>query len=159
MMEPKLCGKCLTQNAEHKSYLCMACHEEALAKYNVARANFAAKNLARKKLSADRNARRIELGIDGFRKRGAPELSLRNAAHAFTRAAVINGFLVDPKSCKCVDCGKQAECYDHRDYSKPMIVDPVCRPCNNSRGRGFMPPIVTFERQSLPRRRDWSIGA
>lgn len=37
---------------------------------------------------------------------------------------------------KCVDCGKPAKQYDHRDYSKPLDVDPVCRGCNVKRGEG-----------------------
>lgn len=34
----------------------------------------------------------------------------------------------------CVDCGKPAHDYDHRDYNKPLDVDPVCRGCNIRRG-------------------------
>lgn len=34
----------------------------------------------------------------------------------------------------CVDCGKPACDYDHRDYSKPLQVEPVCRSCNLLRG-------------------------
>ena len=34
----------------------------------------------------------------------------------------------------CVDCGKRAEHYDHRDYTKPLEVEPVCRSCNKLRG-------------------------
>lgn len=34
----------------------------------------------------------------------------------------------------CVDCGKPAKCYDHRDYLKPLDVEPVCISCNKLRG-------------------------
>lgn len=34
----------------------------------------------------------------------------------------------------CSDCGKPATCYDHRDYNKPLEVDPVCSSCNRKRG-------------------------
>lgn len=34
----------------------------------------------------------------------------------------------------CVDCGKPATCYDHRDYQRPDEVEPVCRACNARRG-------------------------
>lgn len=34
----------------------------------------------------------------------------------------------------CVDCGIPATEYDHRDYTKPRDVEPVCRPCNHKRG-------------------------
>lgn len=35
---------------------------------------------------------------------------------------------------KCVDCGKTATDYDHRDYNRPLKVVPVCRSCNYKRG-------------------------
>lgn len=34
------------------------------------------------------------------------------------------------ESVPCVDCGNRAACYDHRDYAKPVDVEPVCRSCN-----------------------------
>lgn len=34
----------------------------------------------------------------------------------------------------CVDCGKRAFHYDHRYYSRPLDVVPVCRVCNIRRG-------------------------
>lgn len=35
----------------------------------------------------------------------------------------------------CVDCKrKPAAVYDHRDYSKPLEVEPVCHWCNGRRG-------------------------
>ncbi len=37
-------------------------------------------------------------------------------------------------SVACVDCGAAADRYDHRDYSKPLDVVPVCRGCNKRRG-------------------------
>jgi hypothetical protein len=35
---------------------------------------------------------------------------------------------------KCRDCGKQAVCYDHRSYAKPLEAEPVCKSCNGLRG-------------------------
>ena len=37
-------------------------------------------------------------------------------------------------SISCLDCGSPATCYDHRDYAKPLDVDPVCHGCNLRRG-------------------------
>ena len=34
----------------------------------------------------------------------------------------------------CVDCGQRAFHYDHRYYSRPLDVVPVCRTCNHLRG-------------------------
>ena len=33
-----------------------------------------------------------------------------------------------------MDCGKQAHEYDHRDYDKPLEVEPTCKSCNSKRG-------------------------
>lgn len=37
-------------------------------------------------------------------------------------------------SVACVDCGKPADVYDHRDYAKPLEVQAVCKRCNRRRG-------------------------
>jgi hypothetical protein len=59
-------------------------------------------------------------------------------ARMLTKYAVKIGFLPHPANSRCVDCRRvQAECYDHRDYSKPLEVDPVCLRCNSSRGKGI----------------------
>jgi formylmethanofuran dehydrogenase subunit E len=34
----------------------------------------------------------------------------------------------------CRDCGEPSTDYDHRDYNKPLEVEPVCRSCNLLRG-------------------------
>jgi hypothetical protein len=56
-------------------------------------------------------------------------------AQRAVRLAIIEGRL--PRldgSVKCKDCGKPAQVYDHREYAKPLEVDPVCRRCNCKRG-------------------------
>ena len=55
-------------------------------------------------------------------------------AHARVHAAISKGLLTKASNCLCVDCGKQARDYDHRDYNKPLDVQPVCRRCNKLRG-------------------------
>lgn len=42
-------------------------------------------------------------------------------------------YLRDGKT-KCTDCDKPAQVYDHRDYSRPLEVEPVCQKCNIRRG-------------------------
>src|SRR3990172_2168897 len=56
-------------------------------------------------------------------------------AQAAVRIAVKLGVLpcITEKT-KCVDCGLQANAYDHRDYNKPLEVEPVCHGCNVRRG-------------------------
>lgn len=71
--------------------------------------------------------------------RTVAETKWRAHVAASTKKAVELGFLPDPSSCICVDCGKVAACYDHRDYSMPLDVEPVCIACNSHRHRGKMP--------------------
>jgi len=44
------------------------------------------------------------------------------------------GVLPPAENFPCADCGATARLYDHRDYDKPLSVDPVCRACNYKRG-------------------------
>lgn len=53
------------------------------------------------------------------------------------RRAIVTGQLLPLKNQACVDCGKPAKVYDHRDYNKPLDVDPVCHSCNKLRGPGI----------------------
>jgi hypothetical protein len=48
--------------------------------------------------------------------------------------AVLRGELPPVKTLACTDCGAPARDYDHRDYSKPLAVEPTCRSCNLKRG-------------------------
>lgn len=72
-----------------------------------------------------------------YRKVWVPKTD-NEMARLITKYAVKVGFLPHPADFHCVDCKRRpAKCYDHRDYSKPLHVDPVCIPCNASRGRGI----------------------
>jgi hypothetical protein len=55
-------------------------------------------------------------------------------AHQAVSAAVRRGDMPRASEFPCVDCAKPARDYDHRDYSKPLDVQPVCRSCNKLRG-------------------------
>lgn len=46
---------------------------------------------------------------------------------------------------KCADCEAQAFDWDHRDYAKPLDVQPVCRSCNQRRGPALFPRDRTPE--------------
>ena len=48
--------------------------------------------------------------------------------------AVKAGKIQSARTLACADCGKPARCYDHRDYEKPLEVEPVCIGCNAKRG-------------------------
>lgn len=55
-------------------------------------------------------------------------------AHLMVNLAIRLGYLKPLSQCSCADCGALATDYDHRDYSKPLEVDAVCRTCNFKRG-------------------------
>lgn len=60
---------------------------------------------------------------------------LRLIASQAVKRAILNGELLPIlEYTLCVDCSKPAACYDHRDYNKPLEVEPVCTSCNGLRG-------------------------
>lgn len=61
----------------------------------------------------------------------------RRKAGPLVAKAIKAGKLMPIAECTCVDCGDPAHHYDHRDYEKPLEVDPVCRSCNYLRGSGL----------------------
>lgn len=63
-----------------------------------------------------------------------PVTSMKRLAHKAVADAVKCGDLQPATECTCVDCGRPATEYDHRDYDEPLQVDPVCRRCNVRRG-------------------------
>lgn len=62
----------------------------------------------------------------------------RNYALAWVNRAVRYGRLLPPETFRCVDCDEWAEVWEHRDYSKPLQVEPVCKSCNALRGPGYI---------------------
>lgn len=61
---------------------------------------------------------------------------LAHKAREIAALARRTGKLPSFEGVKCVNCGEPATQYDHRDYRKPLEVEPVCRLCNNRRGPG-----------------------
>lgn len=57
-----------------------------------------------------------------------------NKSRSAVSQAVKKGLIPKASVFDCVDCGKSAMQYDHRDYNKPLVVQPVCRSCNLQRG-------------------------
>lgn len=72
----------------------------------------------------------------------------RLRAHAEVQRAIRRGDLPQlgrrDHGIECVDCGKLAYGYDHRDYTKPLAVEPVCQSCNKLRGQGHPLLEVAF---------------
>lgn len=75
---------------------------------------------------------------DCMRKRQA----YMDRAHKLVSVAVLIGRLPSKLGKLCVDCGAPAHAYDHRDYARPLDVEPVCRACNHRRGPATFPMAV-----------------
>lgn len=72
--------------------------------------------------------------LEAFRK-------VRAKASHLVNGAVRAGKLPKPALADCVDCGVQAEVYEHRDYDFPLDVVPVCHGCNMRRGSAKQHPF------------------
>jgi hypothetical protein len=58
----------------------------------------------------------------------------RQKAVAAVKKAIKAFILPPPDTVLCIDCEMPACEYEHRDYRKPMDVNPICRKCNIRRG-------------------------
>lgn len=77
-------------------------------------------------------------GLHGSRQRCGPcgEHFYRQISEAqrVLYKAIRDGVLTKARGLTCVDCGGVATDWEHRDYSKPLEVEPTCRSCNFKRG-------------------------
>lgn len=58
-------------------------------------------------------------------------------ASAEVTKAIVRGDITRAREHTCVDCGGEARDWDHRDYTQPLAIEPVCRSCNLKRGKAF----------------------
>lgn len=88
-------------------------------------------------------ARRASINISGARQ-----------AHVEVNKAVARGDLPPASARNCVDCGEPAKAYDHRDYSRPLDVEPVCNACNAKRGAALPNPETVLKHQGSEMERE-----
>jgi hypothetical protein len=74
-----------------------------------------------------------------YRKYGTGQVEAIKAV----KREVKEGRMQPPTAFACVDCGEPAVAYEHRDYNRPLDVEPVCRSCNGHRGYAI-PKTMTF---------------
>jgi len=76
-----------------------------------------------------------------------PDFKFQSFCHAAVHRAVKAGVLPDLSTGEyaCTDCGGVASEYDHRDYARPLDVDPVCRSCNRKRGVAVYPSADRYQ--------------
>lgn len=104
-----------------------------LREYN--RQYYAAKNPRGPRVERSAEERRL-LRIAAVR-RCQEKRPLMLRAHRAVKAAIERRELLAAGLHSCADCGRGATEYDHRDYTKPLEVEPVCHPCNIRRGPGY----------------------
>ena len=73
-----------------------------------------------------------------------PKKNGQAQAAAKVNQAVKKGILPHVSTLICVDCGKIAQCYEHRDYNKPLEVEPTCKGCNIRRG-----PAIPLKKEEV----------
>jgi hypothetical protein len=61
--------------------------------------------------------------------------AMRKWANEKVFQAMSKGFLSKPSNFKCKDCNRQAQEWEHRNYSRPFFIEPVCHRCNTKRGK------------------------
>jgi hypothetical protein len=69
-----------------------------------------------------------------------PTGPMRRLAGVVISQYVRNGLLNPASDYICVDCGDRAAHWEHRDYTKPLDVEPACMSCNFKRGAGLIEP-------------------
>jgi len=119
-----------------KGWTCPKCRR---AQEAASRAAWMAKEREKERLRLiSRQFRQALLGPGAERSR---RIAWRTAAHGVVRSAINRGFLYDLKGSgtPCVDCGKPATDWEHRDYAKPLDVDPCCKSCNLRRKTASYP--------------------
>jgi hypothetical protein len=73
------------------------------------------------------------------------EINIKRPAHKAVALAIRSGLMKKPSEHSCVDCGEQAQVYDHREYAKPLDVVPVCKKCNIRRGHASDAPAFASD--------------
>lgn len=98
-----------------------------------------------------------EKGLQRSNRYRDSDLIGRDQAMGFIQVAIRSGRLPHPSTLECADCRAPATEYEHRDYSKPLAVEPICRSCNLKRGpaipvRGAIETLVERGRVPYARR-------
>ncbi len=100
----------------------------------------------RQKEAAQRGAATRRAKYPRFALPANAEKFWQSKAHAMVSLAKKNGLLPAlDGTIACTDCDKPAMEYDHRDYGRPLDVQPVCRSCNRRRGTAIWPSADQFK--------------
>lgn len=160
----RACGGIKQPNARGRivGWYCDACSNRSWQKYDMARrycGSVAPDHQRWNCLACQRikSARQREAGARGaatraknyphWRKPVDAQKYWQGRAHSAVQAAIKHGLLPSLKAGEyaCTDCGGVAIEYDHRDYGRPLDVQPVCRSCNKQRGTAVWPSADQYK--------------
>jgi hypothetical protein len=134
-------------------HFCPACGARSLPK-DVYCADCSPKNRAAMAYRDDQYARTLATKRARYPKRFPPKHAnfvWQAYAMATVNKAKAQGLLPAlDGSIACTDCDRAAECYDHRDYSRPLDVEPVCQSCNLLRGTAKWPHPRDYNFKRMP---------
>lgn len=138
------CDPCTKARREHYARLRAPCGQCAEDWNCIACARI---KKQRQKEAAARGAATRRKNQTGYFRPENAERYWQHRCHSAVSAAVKRGLLPNLKSGEyaCTDCGRVAHEYDHRDYSRPLDVDPVCRSCNKQRGTATWPTADRYQ--------------
>jgi hypothetical protein len=126
------CNNCLAAKMKLRRNLDPERHKAALRRH-YHRDIEASRAYAREHYRANRDAR-IAAAVAWRRAHPAKRDAFKEACRSAVRAALSVGVLVRPG--KCSSCGSACQPHGHhRDYSKPLEVEWLCRPCHGIRHR------------------------
>jgi hypothetical protein len=160
---PGLCKQCGAPKERYpsghfKSWYCDACTNARRDAYSASR-NFCGQphgywprceiceteRKRRQRAAALRGAANRRLNNPDWARPVHADIFWARTAQGMVKRAIRLGVL--PRldgSIACADCSAPAVEYDHRDYGRPLDVQPVCRGCNKKRGTAIWPHASQF---------------
>ena len=123
--------RCQSNDPKHVTWTCPECREI---------------KRQRQREAAQRGAATRRKNNPGWAKPWNAQRFWQGKAQGMVAAAKRQGLLPQlDGSIACTDCGAPAQEYDHRDYGRPLDVQPVCRSCNKRRGTAKWPSPDQFD--------------
>jgi hypothetical protein len=138
---------CERGSVQRQLHACPRCAEPMFSRKLTTICNECQRRLESERRALQREAlRKLGLVTPAVRPPAATYQQAQRRAIALVSNAKMNGKLAYlDGTILCVDCKrKPATIYEHRDYSKPLEVEPVCHYCNVRRGPAFwiVPPAI-----------------
>lgn len=146
----QLCPLCRVRELSDNGHSCDECAGEGFLRWLADRKKFevspeAAAKFARRCAAGQKAADRRRITHPHmFRPATAAEFWQRTAMSMVAKAKAQGLLPALDGAIGCADCDRPAFVYDHRDYSRPLDVVPVCESCNRKRGTAIWPTAADY---------------